>query len=87
MNILGNLGSDSIPMVGTMKKSAGYGKIIGRQTADKKARWRLDYDPEKGLHMNVEDFRNGKGSKSTKYAIPIEGDEELFKSLLKHLNK
>ncbi|PFJ24653.1 hypothetical protein COI92_23610 [Bacillus anthracis] len=87
MDLLGNLGSDSIPMVGTMKKSAGYGKVIGRQTADKKARWRLDYDPEKGLHMNVEDFRNGKGSKSTKYAIPIEGDEELFKSLLKHLNK
>ncbi|MGQ0517169.1 hypothetical protein ACT453_43515, partial [Bacillus sp. D-CC] len=31
------------------------------------ARWRLDYDPEKGLHMNVEDFRNGKGSKSNRH--------------------
>ncbi|PED05108.1 S-layer protein [Bacillus pseudomycoides] len=87
MDILGNLGEDSKPFMGTLEKSAGYGKIIGRQTADNKARWRLDYDPSKGLHINVEDFRNGKGSNAKKYAIPIEGNEETFKSLLKHLNK
>ncbi|WP_439876663.1 pre-toxin TG domain-containing protein (plasmid) [Bacillus mycoides] len=86
MSLLGDLGADSQPFIGTMEKSAGYGKIVGRKTADNKARWRLDYDPEKGLHINVEDFRNGKKEQAIKYAIPIEGDEETFKSLLKHLN-
>lgn len=87
MSLLGDLGADSQPFIGTMEKSAGYGKIVGRETADHKARWRLDYDPNKGMHINVEDFRNGKKDKAIKYAIPFEGDEETFKSLLKYLNK
>ncbi|MDZ5610659.1 pre-toxin TG domain-containing protein, partial [Bacillus pseudomycoides] len=87
MDILGDLGTGSKPFKGSLKTSAGYGKVIGRQTADNKARWRLDYDPSKGLHINVEDFRNGKGANAKKYVIPIEGNEETFKSLLKHLNK
>ncbi|MCU5101306.1 pre-toxin TG domain-containing protein [Bacillus cereus] len=87
MSLLGDLGVDSQPFIGTMEKSAGYGKIVGRETADHKARWRLDYDPNKGMHINVEDFRNGKKDKAIKYAIPFEGDEETFKSLLKYLNK
>ncbi|MDA1898362.1 pre-toxin TG domain-containing protein, partial [Bacillus cereus group sp. BcHK28] len=87
MSLLGDFGADSQPFIGTMEKSAGYGKIVGRETADHKARWRLDYDPSKGMHINVEDFRNGKKDKAIKYAIPFEGDEETFKSLLKYLNK
>ncbi|AJI26189.1 pre-toxin TG family protein (plasmid) [Bacillus cereus E33L] len=87
MSLLGDVGADSQPFIGTMEKSAGYGKIVGRETADHKARWRLDYDPSKGMHINVEDFRNGKKDKAIKYAIPFEGDEETFKSLLKYLNK
>lgn len=87
LSLLGDLGVDSQPFIGTMEKSAGYGKIVGRETADHKARWRLDYDPSKGMHINVEDFRNGKKDKAIKYAIPFEGDEETFKSLLKYLNK
>ncbi|HDR7392215.1 pre-toxin TG domain-containing protein [Bacillus toyonensis] len=87
MSLLGDLGTDSQPFIGSMEKSAGYGKIVGRETADHKARWRLDYDPSKGMHINVEDFRNGKKDKAIKYAIPFEGDEETFKSLLKYLNK
>ncbi|TXR99393.1 S-layer protein [Bacillus sp. SH7-1] len=86
MSLLGDLGANSQPFIGTMEKSAGYGKIVGRKTADNKARWRLDYDPNKGMHINVEDFRNGKKEQAIKYAIPFEGNEETFKALLKHLN-
>lgn len=65
----------------------GYGKIVGRESADGKVRWRLDYDPYKGPHINIEDFRNGKGSNARKIAIPFEGNEKTFESYLKHLNR
>ena len=87
MNILGDLGMDSKPVYGRLKASAGNGKVVGRQAADNKALWRLDYDSNKGIHINIVDFRNGKGSNAIKQVIPFEGDEALFKSLLKHLNK
>lgn len=48
-------------------KSAGFGKVTGRISADHKVLWRLDYDPEKGSHINVEDYRNGKGDKAKKF--------------------
>lgn len=86
LEILGDLGRDSEPYICRMENSKAYGKIVGRQTADGKARWRLDFDPELGLHINVEDFRAGKGKDAIKIAIPFEGDEQLFESLLKHLN-
>jgi hypothetical protein len=47
----------------------------------------LDYDPKKGMHINIENFRNGKGALGEKIVIPFEGTEKLFKSLLKHLNR
>ena len=47
----------------------------------------MDYDPNKGAHINIEDFRVSKGSKSTKIAIPFDGYEKIFQSLLRHLNK
>lgn len=50
-------------------------------------RWRLDFDPEKGPHIQVDDFRKGKGNMSTKIVIPFNGDEHTFISLLGHLNK
>ena len=56
-------------------------------SADGKVRWRLDYDPNKGIHINIEDFRNGKGPNAAKIAIPFQGDENLFKSLIKNLNR
>ena len=87
MDILGDLGMDSKQVYGRLKASAGNGKVIGRQTADNKALWRLDYDTNKGIHINIVDFRNGKGVNAIKQVIPFEGDEALFKALLKHLNK
>ena len=87
LDLVGDLGPNSKPYIGTLKSSAGYGKVIGRQSADRKVRWRLDYDPNKGTHINIEDFRNGKGANARKIVIPFEGNESTFKSLLKHLNR
>lgn len=86
-DIIGDLGYDSKPLYGRLKSSKGNRKIIGRQSANEKLRWRLDYDTNKGTHIDIEDFRGGKGSKSTKIAIPFDGDKKTFQSLLKHLNK
>jgi toxin YxiD len=85
--ILGDLGADSQPFIGSLEKSAGYLKVIGRKSADGLKRWRLDYSPEKGCHINIEDFSKGKGAKFTKICIPFEGNEYTFISLLKHLQK
>jgi hypothetical protein len=86
-DIIGDMGTGSEPLIGTLERSKGFGKVIGRISKDKKVRWRLDYDPEKGMHINVEDFRLGKGTKASKYAIKFKGDEDTFVSLLKHLNR
>jgi len=47
---------------------------------------RLDYDPVKGPHINLTDYRTGKGFKGTSVYIPFEGDEKTVENLLKHLN-
>jgi hypothetical protein len=82
LELVGDLGPNSKPYIGTLKSSAGYGKVVGRQV-----RWRLDYDPNKGPHINVEDFREGKGLKAKKYVIPFEGNESTFKAYFKYLNR
>jgi hypothetical protein len=53
LEILGDQGPDSKPYVISLERSKGYGEIGSRQTADKKRGWRLDYDSEKGLHINI----------------------------------
>lgn len=60
LKIIGDLGPDSQPVIGRLGTSAGVGKVIGRRSSDRKVRWRLDFDHEKGPHINVEDFREGK---------------------------
>lgn len=77
----------SVEMQKVIGKSVGFGKVTGRISADHKVLWRLDYDPEKGSHINVEDYRNGKGDKAKKVYIPFEGNEKTYKTLLRHLNK
>ncbi len=86
LSLLGDLGPNSRPYIGRI--GTGKGNIVGRQSADRKFRWRLDYDPNKGPHINVEDFRAGKGmSGGIKKVIPFEGDKNTVESLLKHLNR
>ncbi|WP_024771412.1 polymorphic toxin-type HINT domain-containing protein [Aquimarina macrocephali] len=87
LELVGDLGAEAKNVVGRLKTSYGNGKVIGRQSADGKVRWRIDYDPEKGAHINVEDFRGGKGKNALKYSIEFEGGEEAVKKLIDNLNK
>ena len=86
LKLVGNMGPNSKAYYGKLKSSKGLGKIIGRTSFNGKIRWYLDYDPVKGIHINVHDFRVGKGLSSKRYAIPFEGTEKTFKILLNHLN-
>ncbi len=88
INQLGDLGMDAKPVVGRLEVSAGYNQVIGRQTSDAKREWRVDFDPEKGPHINIWDYSKGKGpDKAIKRVIPFEGNENTFKTLLKQLNR
>ncbi|EPX8546839.1 hemagglutinin repeat-containing protein, partial [Escherichia coli] len=88
LDLVGNLGADSKPVIGRLEVSAGNGKVIGRQSSDGKVGWRVDYDPEKGTHINIWDFSQGKGpGKAVKQVIPFEGNEKSFETILKQLNR
>ena len=62
----------------------GKGKVVGFQgigpNGDFK-RYRLDYDPLKGPHINVE---VGKGPCAQKYAIKFPGSEKTVETLMKN---
>ncbi|AVG17720.1 hypothetical protein CFN79_18645 [Chromobacterium vaccinii] len=87
LNLIGDMGADSEPYIGRLGSSLGNGKVVGRVSADGKVRWRLDYDPDKGTHINIEDFREGKGDKARKIVIPFDGNEATFGSILKGFNR
>ncbi|MBP2860007.1 VENN motif pre-toxin domain-containing protein, partial [Dickeya oryzae] len=88
LDVVGNLGADSKPVIGRLEISAGNGKVIGRQSNDGKVGWRVDYDPEKGTHINIWDYSQGKGpGKAIKQVIPFEGNEKSFETILKQLNR
>ncbi len=72
----------SKPYMGRLESSYGYEKQIGRQSLDGKVRWRLDYDPELGVHYNIEDFSKGKGVNAGKEVIPIDISYDEYKSIL-----
>lgn len=68
--------------------SAGNGRVIGRQSSDGKVGWRVDYDPEKGTHINIWDYTQGKGpGKAVKQVVPFAGNEKDFQSILNLLNR
>ena len=86
LKLVGELGATE-PYFGRLEASISFGKITGRISKDKKVRWRIDWDQEKGLHINVEDYREGKGNEAKKYVIPIAGGtEEQYKQILDTLN-
>jgi len=84
---VGDLGIDSKPFIGTLAVSDGYGKVVGRISSDGKKGWRLDYDPKKGMHINVFDYTKGKSDKAIKEVIPFNGNKDDFNRYLKQLNK
>jgi len=85
LEIIGETGEDKgIPHIGKM--GACKKKIDGLQWHGEKVVLRLDYDPIKGAHINVTDYRAGNGTKGTSIAIPFIGDEKIVESLIKKLN-
>jgi len=60
-------------------------KINGREWGNGRVVMYLDYDPIKGAHLNVKDYRIGKGICGKTVAIPFEGTERSIELLLKHL--
>ena len=47
------------PVMGRLKSSYGYQKIIGISSFDNKVYTRIDYDEEKGFHYHFNDDHNG----------------------------
>lgn len=83
LEIIGNVDPHSaVPHIGELH--ACKDKICGLRWEKNKVVMRLDYDPIKGPHINVADFR--RPSSMNKFAIPFEGNEQTIRMLLKHLN-
>jgi hypothetical protein len=86
LKIIGDVDhSTSVPHIGKIGDHL-KGKIVGTKWHDKEVIFRLDWDPIKGNHINITDFRRGKGMKGVSVAIPFEGSKELVTSLCKRLN-
>jgi hypothetical protein len=82
LELIGKVDSQSgIPHIGRIK--ACKDKLCGMRWENDKVIIRLDYDPVKGPHLNVDDYRKAC---SNSFVVPFEGDEKTVKSLLKHLN-
>mgnify|MGYP001794883876 CR=1 FL=1 len=87
--IVGDWGSGVEHYESTMNSSDAKGKVVGLQSTDKQVRYRLDWDPTKHNHFNVEDYRGGKKN-PIKIAIPF-GEEssdskKIFNRYLDNIN-
>ena len=78
-------GADKVPVIGRLKRSAGFGRQIGWQSPDNKILWRLDWDPEKGMHFNALNYAGGKGESAIKMVIQVPGDEGRYVTMLNAL--
>ncbi|MBL0261343.1 MAG: hypothetical protein IPQ10_09840 [Saprospiraceae bacterium] len=76
-DVLGDLGDDATDYISNFEKGPFNGKVVGKQSADGKRYWRIDWDPEKGAHIN---WVNGK----TKGAILIDVDLEQAKRIVEN---
>ena len=50
----------SKPLIGRLKTSYGYKKVIGIVSFDHQVRLRIDWDVKKGFHFNYENFHTGE---------------------------
>jgi RHS repeat-associated protein len=76
-----------IRLIGSMPASIGNGRVIGfdaQTPSGQFVRYRLDYDPVKGTHINTQ---KGKGDCAEKFAFTFPGTEKEFAQLLKHMQK
>ncbi|MCI3933951.1 polymorphic toxin-type HINT domain-containing protein [Streptomyces sp. AN091965] len=70
------------PYIGRLEAApTTYGKVVGFTTRvnGEFKRFRMDYDPEKGPHINVE---VGKGDSARKWAVPWNGTEDDFARMI-----
>ena len=70
------------PYIGRLESApTTYGKVVGFTTRvnGEFKRFRMDYDPVKGPHINVE---VGKGDSARKWAVPCNGTEDDFARML-----
>ncbi|WP_158712634.1 MULTISPECIES: polymorphic toxin-type HINT domain-containing protein [Streptomyces] len=70
------------PYIGRLESApTTYGKVVGFTTRvnGEFKRFRMDYDPVKGPHINVE---VGKGDSARKWAVPWNGTEDDFARVL-----
>lgn len=76
--IIGDLGpgaKDYISTAGPEKTNPFFDKVIGRQSADGKKYWRVDFNEIKGAHVNWQ-------STKEKGAILFEGGFEKTRSII-----
>lgn len=76
-DIIGNLGDNAIDYVSTTGKGKNpfYGKTVGKQSANGKSGYRVDWDENTGAHIN---WWNGK----QKGSIPFSGGLEQAKRII-----
>lgn len=83
LELLGEIDqSTRMPYVSRMEAATStYGKVVGFTTRvnGEFKRFRMDWDPEKGPHINVE---VGKGETRRKWAVTWNGSEADFMKLL-----
>ncbi|TAG95296.1 MAG: DUF4114 domain-containing protein [Oscillatoriales cyanobacterium] len=87
---IGDLGHDQVAIIGTLEKSKGYGKILGFESVDSTRGFRIDYDPNKGLHYNWYDYSQGKthtGFARKGSEEIVGGTEEDFIKMIDQLNE
>lgn len=83
---IGSLNHDFKPVKG--KFGAAKGKVNGQQSADGKRGFRLDYDPEKGPHVNWYDWSGGRKGQGGRWgAEQFPGTEKDLSKLLKQFDK
>jgi hypothetical protein len=80
----GPLGHDRVPMDGRL--GDGKGSVVGFRTADGQRGFRVDYDPDKGIHYNWFDWSGGnKGAGGRWGAEVFPGTREQYVALLRAL--
>lgn len=64
INQCGKFSNGGYPYIGTLSKSYGYNKKIGMTSFDCKIKYRINWDPYKGVHYNfVDEDYKGTGSR------------------------
>jgi RHS repeat-associated protein len=87
LDILGDIDPHNrVPYVGRLESAPTFGRVVGFETTVNgvKKRFRVDYDPNKGPHINVE---IGRGKDAERWAVPWDGTESDALAQIDRLNR